>query len=512
MAGMDIGQPPRYVSIEEALARSNEDLSIMGVVVDSLPIGATRGSDLQCTFTIADESDYNGLRCKFFRPKESQLPPIRGTGDVVILRRIQVKLWSGTKLALSNRLSEWIVFPASSIPEKVPEKFERPDYLCITPTRPPSAAEYEYAIKLCNSQDRSSFTAPAVTQSTTPSEPGSVIRQVVTPFLPKEKFSLIKDVADHGFYDLVGQVVKIYPRNFGDVEIYITDYTAHPLLYQYSWAGEQSDSTPREGDEYGYIRRPSQNKDWSGPYGRMTLKVELTHSHAEIARSTVSVDDFVLFRNVRIKYNQANALEGTMWDNGKTRDRIDVLVLKKGDARVEKVLQRKEEYLERHRKQKARYLKLAEKERKRNRKEDSCDSAEDSKGEASEEREKNNSGGEMDHHEEQPKLLPKSRKRKRSKKYTAQKEPAKKAEPIQEIKPAKKAEDAKETKHTNRVESTEEAEPSRETKLTRHVEPSRKTEPKIKDESLQIEKRDLNKQGKTRTSYLQDHRWLTHFQ
>ena len=44
MAGMDIGQPPKYVSIEEALTRLNQDIDIMGVVIDFLPIGPTRGS------------------------------------------------------------------------------------------------------------------------------------------------------------------------------------------------------------------------------------------------------------------------------------------------------------------------------------------------------------------------------------------------------------------------------------------------------------------------------------
>ena len=121
---MSSALPRGFLDINSALSRGNAEVHLMGVVTDFLPPSRSRGTDLIFTFSIADPSyggNYDdGLRVRFFRPLASEMPAIRGTGDVVLLRSIKISEYHGMTIGLSNRVTSWVVFPAGSIPVKAP--------------------------------------------------------------------------------------------------------------------------------------------------------------------------------------------------------------------------------------------------------------------------------------------------------------------------------------------------------------------------------------------------------
>ena len=334
--------PAGFVDLYSASLRVNIDINVMGFVTDFLPPARSRGTDWMGTFSIADHTTGygDGQKVKFFRPQESELPRIQGTGDVVMLWNVKMKEWSGMKILLSGYTSKWAVFPQQSIPAVMPSQSS----LKCTKERKapePKLAEMKYAVALCNSRDRDSHSAPVPQTPSKESSSETIPRLSV---VPKQKFSLIKDMDCDRFYDLVGQVVRIYP-NLSRTELYITDYTQNGLLYNHEW-GIDDDDASRDGDEYGYA--PRGKKKWRGPYGKKTLTVTLWPPHAYWAQANVKEDDFVFLRNVRAKFSADQKLEGVLHSDRKYPDRVDVTILHAkddSDDRVKDVLRRKREYI-----------------------------------------------------------------------------------------------------------------------------------------------------------------------
>lgn len=340
--------PQGYLEINSALSRPYTEVNLMGVVIDVLAPKPTRGTDWTNSFSIADLSysgvDGYGLKVRYFRPLASELPAIRGKGDVVILRGIKISEYQGMTTALSTRGTSWVVFPAESIPAKTPLSAVHlknvKEARCLAPT----LSEMQYAISLCNSRDRSEFTPP----SSPPT--GSVLPpslDALSTVQVRDKFSLVKDVSVGTFYNLVGQVVRLYPSN-GRVELYVTDYTSHCLVWNYP-EPDDGVGSGREGDEYNYTGGSSANKKWKGPYGKMTLTVTLWENNAYFCQQHIKENDFVHLRNVRVKYSRDAKVEGALHSDRRYPDRIDVTILKNddGDDRVKDVLRRKRDYWKR---------------------------------------------------------------------------------------------------------------------------------------------------------------------
>ena len=338
--------PPRgFVDINSALSRLNAEVSIMGVVTDFLAPGPSRGTDLMSSFSIADPSYGgvydDGLKVRFFRPLASEMPAIRGTGDVVLLRNIKIREWSGMTVGLSTRGTSWVVFPAESIPANAPSSAGlQLKNVKAAHGHPPSPSEMQYAISVCNSRDRSTFTS----SSSPPTGSAIIPKPFGTPLTTqlRDKFSLLKDVNVDTFYNLVGQVVRLYPSN-GRVELYITDYTRNCLVWDYPEPDDEN-GTSREGDEFNYSA--GGNKKWNGPYGKMTLTVTLWGNNAYFVQQNTKENDFVHLRNVHIKWSKDAKVEGALHTDRRYPDRIDVTVLKNvdDDDRVKDVLRRKRDY------------------------------------------------------------------------------------------------------------------------------------------------------------------------
>lgn len=296
------------------------------------------------TFNLADQtSGYgDGQKAKYFRAKSSELPDIHGTGDVVMLWNIKVKTWSGMNFILSGPSSTWAVFHQNSIPETPSSAYQRVAHVKEKKAPEPKPVEVKYAIALCNSRDRSSYTEPVVRVPVSDSVGTNGTTTVSVGF--RNKFSLIKDLVIDKYFDLTGQIVKIYPSQ-GWTELYITDYTENTLLYNYEW-GREGDRASRDGDEYGYAPARAK-KQWRGPFGKRTLTVTLFPPHCYWAQTNIREDDFVLLRNTHIKYSKDSKMEGVLHTDRKYEDRIEISKLSsRGDVddRVKDVLRRKRDY------------------------------------------------------------------------------------------------------------------------------------------------------------------------
>ena len=357
---MAAGLPPGFIDLQAASDRQNEDINIMGVVVDFLPATRSRGPDFMSTFTLADATlgGYDdGLKVRIFRPVESDLPSIQGAGDVMILRNVKVKPWSGMKIVLSNCSTGWTVFPANTIPETVGKGRLQLVHKRSSGMQPPTVTESLYAISLCNSQDRTSFSAPIELKP----DVGTGLPVVVSSALasPKQKVALVKDVKIDCFYDLVGQVVKTYTLN-GRCELYFTDYTSNNLLFNYEWGRAGEEGVPRDGDEHGYIPRQSKNRQWPGPFGKMTLQVALWEPHSHFVSQNVKDNDYIFLRNTRIKLDRDGKVEGCLHSDRRYPERIDVTILKHHeDERVKEVMRRKRDYWNKFKVQSADLVEMA---------------------------------------------------------------------------------------------------------------------------------------------------------
>ena len=325
--------------------RPNTELDVMGVVIDYLPPAKSRGSDWMSTFTLVDNTtSYTGEKVRFFRPNETDLPSFRSTGDVIILRNVKIKDWSGMKIVLSGRSSTWVVFHHSSIPRSLPDLQPILELSKLARVPEPNTYEIRYAITLCNSQDRSSYSARISQNSSTDAGPPNAPTSVVPG--QKLKFSLIKDIGISSYYDIVGQVVKLYPDDI-KTELYVTDYTSNGLLYNYEWGRVADDGAEREGDVYGYAPKTTK-KNWQGPFGRLTLSVTLWSPHSQWTQANVKEGDFVFLRNIHIKWSRDSKIEGVLHSDRQWPERVDISVLdskETADDRVKDVLRRKRDYI-----------------------------------------------------------------------------------------------------------------------------------------------------------------------
>lgn len=344
--------PQGFVPISSLPSHVNQEVNVIGVVTDFLPAARSKGSDWTCNFRLADETAYDdGVKIRYFRPMETELPQVEGNGDVVILQKVKISQWSGMIVGISSRNTLWTVCPATTIPEKVPAG--RINLKCIKGkgSSAPTEEQMRSAIELCNSRDRTLFnTSPATIDPSSTNQTQTPVAIPSTAGVPssitgrRDKFALVKDVQDRMFCDLVGQVVKIYPSN-GVVELYITDYTSNSLLFNYAW-GHGDDET-------------STLPKWRGPLGKHTLTVSLFPPHSYYAQGNVKEDQYVFLRNTRIKYSQDSKLEGSLHTDSRNPDRVDITIIRDtNDDRVKDLLRRKLEYTKQFSKQKDAFVSM----------------------------------------------------------------------------------------------------------------------------------------------------------
>ncbi|KAL9096831.1 MAG: hypothetical protein Q9165_000795 [Trypethelium subeluteriae] len=349
---MSTKPPQNHCTLPEAFKTHEKSINIIGVVTDYLPPRSTSAEDLLCTLVLQDLElcGSDGLRVRCFGRTEELLPKVKSLGDVVVLRNIKVKEFRGEVIATTNRSSSCVVVHHESIPKPgYHAPFGGDRQLPHVPTRgaaPLSASEQLYAIHLKENLNSLDLHQNKVAHEPQPRLAHSVGVQNPGLSLPRQtKFSLIKDVKPQNFYDLVGHVIKMFPSSYGEVDLYVTDYTSNSLLPDHASPddGSNAEKGDNYGGEFGYSDRVQQK--WQGPFGKMTLKIELKHPHASYAQSQLTVGDFVALQNVRIKPDSRGNLEGNIFPDHRAPDRVLLhKVTANKDERVRDVKLRKEEY------------------------------------------------------------------------------------------------------------------------------------------------------------------------
>src|SRR5271154_4684305 len=125
---------------------------------------------------------------------------------------MQVQMRDGYISLLANWASDIQVFPAAQISSSLIPKTVASKSASLSP------AEAKYAAWLFNHIDQSLFPDAKEFQEKSSIALGA-----------KDKYSLLKDIQADRFYDLIGEVIRVYERG-GRVSLYLSDYTGHSLF------------------------------------------------------------------------------------------------------------------------------------------------------------------------------------------------------------------------------------------------------------------------------------------
>lgn len=303
---MSVRVPAGLITVAEALKHDERTYyNVMGVCTDYLQPTQSRGTDLTMKLHIWDLScadgpaglARHGMQVRIFAPSLDRCPCPEGPGDIFIMRNLKNKLYGSDKFALSNHETTWTIIFGSSLSESTACDFFDARYKVYEDRDvKPTLAEFTYAKQLLAAKDPSSLSGPA--KSTTLDVTSVIVASGGQAPTYKAKFRLFKDLdaptsgsGRLNFVDLLGEVVKVYD-NTSNVEVKITDYTEHPLLYPY---------TKGDDDHSGY------------PIGRMTMNITCWDEHAEYVRTAARSGGLMLgmymqLRNVQVKLDRNGAV------------------------------------------------------------------------------------------------------------------------------------------------------------------------------------------------------------
>ena len=340
--------------------------SVCGVVEAFLPTTKSRGIDYQKQITIKDihqdpePNDHkkkpNVLIVKLFAKNISLLPPVERTGDVIYFRQLKVSVWNGQRCGLTTWDTTFVLFPSRGLldanlrhghevvdphgkaaiirPDNAGDvSRELQDYAAMLGRR---LRQQEQSHSMVSNQRMNASRGLGSSGFQHPLPPRSQAASPTQPFQPNHpdsfydaRYKRIEELNTESYSaTIIGEVVKIFD-NYQYLDVYVTDYTSCVLLYD------------RQERESVY----NANHKWTGPLGRMTLKIELHDPHRDWMRLYAQEKDIVMFRNVRCKMSRSHEeLEGTLWPDRKYSDKVHVLIPDPYDVRVRQLEQRKKEY------------------------------------------------------------------------------------------------------------------------------------------------------------------------
>lgn len=251
-------------------------------------------------------------------------------GDIVIVSMAKFWVFNGTPSLLSHSRTDIHVYEAQRLPSCRPSRsaggaLKKPSRKV---SRNPDTKENEYVLWLFDRIDKSFI--PDQEQFSARAEQSLNI---------KEKFSLLENVKDHKFADLIVQVVK-EPFDLGDkISLWVSDYTENPSFFnKIQDSADWTDGWPsRDGDPYGYTNRFSKTSAplaeeehgrWIGPYGKKSIQITCWEPHANFTRENIRAGDWVRLRNVQVGYghNSIN-IEGFLRQDRSFPNRVCVEVL-----------------------------------------------------------------------------------------------------------------------------------------------------------------------------------------
>lgn len=296
--------------------------------------------------TIFDNStdDGNvGIAMDVFGPEKDLPNP--AYGDVMLIKSAKVQTYRGEIRLLSNFKTDLFVYSASAIP--MPPKSAKDALKPRTrlKAKQPEDKEHEYV----------SWVYHAMNKDTLPSAAGFE-EQANRSLNIKEKFSLLKDVRNGGFYNLIVDVVKDPFDLLDRVSMWVTDYTENDHFFSHSWDASTADSG-RDGDPFGYtsaFQNPT-GTAWPGPFGKRCLQLTCWEPHAGYLRTQVRAGKWISLRNVQIKYGRNGGnLEGFLREDRihSSRLGIDVLELTEdSEKRLKDAIRRKHDYIKKMKQQ-----------------------------------------------------------------------------------------------------------------------------------------------------------------
>ncbi len=152
----------------------------------------------------------------------------------------------------------------------------------------------------------------------------------------RDKFSLLQDFRQDGFYDMVVFVAR-EPYDYGDkMTLWVTDFTRNEAFFNFTWdggdwQGETAPSCADPGDPYGCTGKfrksmPESNNGFDGPFGKYCLQLTCYEPHATAIRKSLRKGSWVQLRNVQIKFGtNGNSLEGFLrQDLGSVGSKVQV--------------------------------------------------------------------------------------------------------------------------------------------------------------------------------------------
>lgn len=345
MGAMAIERPPGITSLFEAAAHGhNHVCNVMGVVGETWDAKEPQlpyARDWQTKFYIRDQSEQvKGLSVKYFAPLQSGLPKV-APGDIILLRDLKIIPYRMEWGGLSNRDTNFVVFPRNSICDPgfrhqyaVHDRM-LPHVKNSSMTLAPTMHEQQWAISLKSLVSIDNLASKG-TIATTESNRQVLHAQISN--VPETntrlqrkylgRFSPLERVTAENFYDFVVVVVKKFQSPYGFLELYVTDYTENSQFRQYE----------KPADGY--------SEDWPGPLGKFTLRIDVMAPHAGWVYQNVREDEIVFLTNVRIKTNRNGdgGLEGNIFPDRVYPNRIQVREARENDPGLEELLGRQRLY------------------------------------------------------------------------------------------------------------------------------------------------------------------------
>ncbi|KAL2753904.1 hypothetical protein ACRALDRAFT_2028444 [Sodiomyces alcalophilus JCM 7366] len=346
-SGKDPPLPPGFVSAQDILegpVRPGQFVNFIGLVKDCrLPV-PTSGTDYKCSLTLYDLSTENmgsDLVLNIFRP-QPMMPEV-GAGDVIVMLSTKVQQYrNDSQLSLiTNKQTKIQIYEATKIPHypKSARTALKPDK--SHSSKEPSPVVEQYASWLYHRIDKDCVPDAAEFQERA--------NQSIN---IKKKFSLLQDVRQDMFYDLIVQVAKA-PFDLGDkVTVWVTDYTENTTFFHFALGGGDLSGLHQGQQEDPTGIRSELYDGFTGPFGKRCMQITCYEPHAAVIRSQACKGTFVRLRNVQVKYgSNGSNLEGFLREDrdlSVAKVQIDILDPKESSEntspKLKDLLRRKRSY------------------------------------------------------------------------------------------------------------------------------------------------------------------------
>ncbi|KAL1892082.1 hypothetical protein Sste5346_007237 [Sporothrix stenoceras] len=303
------------------------------------------------------------LSLHIFHPKAEEIPTFR-LGDVIVAKGMRVqKAYNSQSFSLlsdygtaihiyraqassSNKLDrqQWLKHP-----ESYGHKYSHPSSLAV---------EGAYAAYLHREINKDVL--PSIQTFGDGLERSRFVRT---------KCHELKDVVDFQFYDLFVSVVTepVHYADSGKTTFWVSDWSINEKFRDFhnekhGRPGASRNAATDVGDEQGYLTKfgkqkqqqddKSLAKDWPGPSGRRSMRIECYSPHAELVKEKVTRGSWIKLNNVHVKYfSHTGILEGFLHEDPQFPDVQRVFLYdttdlerENADERYFAAMRRKKEY------------------------------------------------------------------------------------------------------------------------------------------------------------------------